>query len=88
MIKRRHLFLRAQGFEKLGVRDQFPPPADPQGLFFSRDEEDQPHLRILEQVTKCVEALVSGAVGNDERLLVKHTHESGRIALGRDVHAP
>ena len=58
---------------------------DAQRLLASGNEEDQADVRIGQQVLHPVEALVAGAIGDDDAAVVEDEDEAWRIALGRDV---
>ncbi len=58
-----------------------------QGLVHARDEEEQPHLGVGEDVPERVDLVVAGAVGDEQGALVEHGHEAGRVAPGRGVLA-
>jgi len=69
------------------VADDPRAPVHTQRLLAPGDQEDQPDVRVLEDVAHAVEPLVADPVGNREVVLVEHADEAGRIALGRDVAA-
>jgi hypothetical protein len=61
-------------------------PLAPKCFALTRDQKKQPDPWRLKQVKKGVEALVTRAVGNHQRMLVEYFYEAWRIALGRDIH--
>src|SRR5689334_18708252 len=60
---------------------------DPEGVVESRDEEQQADRRVLHDVAHGVEPVVARAVRDDQRTVVEHLDEAGRIAARRDVGA-
>jgi hypothetical protein len=50
-------------------------------------QEQQRYARIANQIAEAVDAIVATPVGNDERRLVDHAHEAGRIAARRAIEA-
>jgi hypothetical protein len=49
------------------------------------DEEDHAHARIGDHVAIAVDPVVAGAVGQQQRRVVQHQHEAGRIAARAGV---
>src|SRR5262245_30016240 len=56
-----------------------------QRLLPARDQEDQTHVGIREDVAHAIEPLVARPVGDDQPILVQDVHEARLIALGRDI---
>ncbi len=65
-----------------GVREQCGATVDAQGVAASRHEEDEPDVRILQDVGEAVGALVARALGDRQCRVVDHEPEAGRVALG------
>ena len=85
--ERRALAARHHPIEDLVVLDDPRAAVDAQGVLAAGDQEDQPDVRVLEDVAHTVELLVAEPVGDGEAMLVEHQHEPGRVALRRDVAA-
>ena len=58
---------------------------DAQRVAAARDQEDQAHVRVGEDVAEAVGAPVAGPLGDRDRAVVEDVDEAGRVALGRDV---
>jgi hypothetical protein len=54
----------------------------------SRNKKDQADSGLLQDVAERVSAQVAGALGNCDRPMVQHVHETRRIALGGYIDAP
>ena len=83
----RHLPHCGQALQHVGIAHDAAAAVHAQRVLSTGHQEDQPDVRIVEQVAHAVEALVARPVGNDEVLGVEHVHEARRVALGRDVAA-
>ena len=61
---------------------------DAQGLGHARDEEQQPDVRVVDDVALAIQAVVARPVGDRERPLVEHLNEARRVAARRVVGEP
>src|SRR6266542_1836931 len=61
------------------------PPVDPQRLLPAGNQEEQPHVRVPQDVLKAVGTPVPGPLRDGQRGVVQHEDESGWVALRRDV---
>src|SRR6266567_1902425 len=82
------LAVHGRAREDLLVADDGGAPIDAERVPAPGHEEDQPHVRVLDDVTEPVDAIVPRAVGHHEVRLVQHQHEAGLVALGRHVTLP
>ena len=58
---------------------------DAHGLAHAGNEKQQRDARIAHQIAQAVDAIVAAAIGDQQRLLVAHAHEAGRIAARRAI---
>ncbi len=63
-------------------------PLHPQRFVHSRHKEEQPNARIFDDVPERVHLVVTRPVGKQQRLIVQHFHEPGRVASRRTVGLP
>src|SRR3974390_3608150 len=81
----RQLAADRKTLQQIGIDRDCRAPVHPQGLADARNEKQQRDARIAHKVAHAVDAVVAGAVGNGECLLVEDADEAGRIALRRTV---
>src|SRR2546429_130881 len=79
------LVVGRQQLEDLRVTNDRGAPVHAERLLAARNEEDRPDVRVLEQVSHAVQALVARPIGDYEAAVVEDADEPGRVALGRDV---
>src|SRR5438445_10995076 len=82
------LAVHGRAREDLLVADDGGAPIDAERVPAPGHEEDQPHVRVLDDVAEPVDAIVPRAVRDHEVRLVQHQHEAGLVALGRHVTLP
>ena len=73
--------------EQVGVARDARATIHPQRLATGRHEEQQPDVRIGQDVPHAVEPFVAGSIRNHEVRVVQHADESRGIALRRHVAA-
>ena len=83
----RRLALDRALLEQLRVVDDRRAPVDAERVGDAGDDEEQRDVRVLEDVAVRVGEPVARPVGQEQRPLVEHLHEPGRIAARRDVAA-
>src|SRR5678815_5244474 len=81
------LALRLEPGQDLRVADHARAPVDAQGVLAAGDEEDHPNVRVVHDVEVAVDAIVAEPVRDHQVRVVEHQHETGAVALGRDVAA-
>ena len=80
-----NLPLHRQRGQQGGIAGDARPAVHTQGLVHSGNQEEQPHLRIFQDVAQTIQAVVAGTVRNEQGVVVEHRHKPGGIALGRDI---
>src|SRR3974390_1117557 len=81
----RQLAADRKTLQQSGIDRDCRAPVHTQGLADAGNEEQQRNARIAHEVAHAVDAVVAGAIGNGECLLVEDADEAGRIALRRAV---
>src|SRR6056297_1959915 len=61
-------------------------PIDAQNLVAVRHQKNQPHAPRFKDIAEPVVAVISGAVGDGQRMSVQYLGEARRVPLGRDIH--
>lgn len=61
------------------------PAVDAQGLVISGNQEQEPDIRVGNNICQTVEAVVSRTVRNGKRLRVENLDEADRIAARTDI---
>ena len=85
----RWLALRlADDGEHVGVDGHPGIALDPQRLVATGDDEQQPDVRVLDDVGEAVDEVVADGVREHHAALVEHLHEAGHAALGDTVSGP
>ena len=80
--KQRRSATRRERRAPVGVVEQLGDSLHAQRLAGAGDQENQSHLRVLENVGKRKDELVALALRDQQRASVLDLHETGQIALG------
>ena len=79
------LTARLESFKQLGVARYAGPAAHAKRLVATGDHEQETNTPAIDDAVQNVCRLVAGSVGNDQAVVIEHTHKAGRAATRRDI---